>query len=127
VKDSRRGAHVQKKQAYLPFLSFEFCFCFFSCGCGIFFFYDDDDEILDTRTLFDDFLMKEILAGRFDDFLTTNFLTIFSSRTFQGEEPLDTGGGPVFFSLDASSGLLATRRRLGRWGDSFAMRSAFVV
>jgi len=32
-----------------------------------------------------------------------------------------------FFSLDASSGLLATRRRLGRQGDSSAMRSAFVV
>jgi len=32
-----------------------------------------------------------------------------------------------FFSLDASSGLLATRRRLGRWGDSSALRSAFVV
>jgi len=29
-----------------------------------------------------------------------------------------------FFSLDASSGLLATRRRLGRRGDSSAMRSA---
>jgi len=37
---------------------------------------------------------------RSDDFLL--------SRTFQGEEPLDTGGGRVF-SLDASSGLLATR------------------
>jgi len=31
------------------------------------------------------------------------------------------------FSLDATSGLLATRRRLGRQGDSSAMRSAFVV
>ena len=31
------------------------------------------------------------------------------------------------FSLDASLGLLATRRRLGRRGDSSAMRSAFVV
>jgi len=31
----------------------------------------------------------------------------FSSWTFQGEEPLDTGGGRVS-SLDASSGLLAT-------------------
>jgi len=47
-------------------------------------------------------------------------------RTFQGEEPLDTGAAVFFFSLDASSGLLATRRRLGRWGDSSAMRSAFV-
>jgi len=28
------------------------------------------------------------------------------SRTFQGEEPLDTGGGRIF-SLDASFGLLA--------------------
>jgi len=48
-------------------------------------------------------------------------------KIFQGEEPLDTGGGRVFFSLDASSGLLATRRRLGRRGDSSALRSAFVV
>jgi len=31
------------------------------------------------------------------------------------------------FSLDATLGLLATRRRLGRRGDSSAMRSAFVV
>jgi len=85
-------------------LSFEFfCFLFFcflfSCffPCGVFFFYDDDGDV-DTRTLFfDDLLMKEILAGRSDDFFgTTNFLTIFSSRTFQGEEPLDTGGGRVF-------------------------------
>jgi len=37
------------------------------------------------------------------DALTTFLL----SRTFQGEEPLDTGGGRVF-SLDASSGILAT-------------------
>jgi len=32
---------------------------------------------------------------------------ILFSRTCQGEEPLDTGGGRVF-SLDASFGLLAT-------------------
>jgi len=31
------------------------------------------------------------------------------------------------FSLDATLGLLATRRRLGRQGDPSAMRSAFVV
>jgi len=30
-------------------------------------------------------------------------------------------------SLDTTFGLLATRRRLGRWGDSHALRSAFVV
>jgi len=48
-------------------------------------------------------------------------------KTKKGEEPLDTGGGRVFFSLDASSGLLATRRRLGHRGDSSALRSAFVV
>jgi len=35
-------------------------------------------------------------------------------------------GGRVF-SLDATFGLLATRRRLGRRGDSSAIRSAFVV
>jgi len=44
----------------------------------------------------------------------------------QGEEPPYTGGGRGF-SLDAALGLLATRQRLGRRGDSSAMRSAFVV
>ena len=42
------------------------------------------------------------------------------------EEPPDTGGGRVF-SLDATFGLLATRRRLGRRRDSSALRSALVV
>jgi len=42
------------------------------------------------------------------------------------KEPPDTGGGRVF-SLDATFGLLATRRRLERRGDSSALRSAFVV
>jgi len=37
-----------------------------------------------TLFLFDDFLMKEILAGRFDDFLTTNFLTIFFFEDLSG-------------------------------------------
>jgi len=46
--------------------------------------------------------------GRSDDFLTTDALKIFLlSRTFQGEDPPDTGGGRVF-PLDASFGLLAT-------------------
>jgi len=36
-------------------------------------------------------------------------MNIFSIKYFQGEEPLDTGGGRVF-SLDASSGLLAIQR-----------------
>jgi len=55
---------------------------FFVFFCSLFFplrvfFLRDDDGDVDTRTLFDDFLMKEILAGRSDDFLgTTNFLTI---------------------------------------------------
>jgi len=66
----------------LPFLSFEFFFFFFFFLCG-FFFYDDDGD-MDTRTLFDDFLMKEILAGRFDDFLMTNFLTIFLFEDLSG-------------------------------------------
>jgi len=47
------------------------------------------------------------------------------AQVLKGEEPPDTGGGRVF-SLDAALGLLATRRRLGRRGDFFAMRSAFV-
>jgi len=38
---------------------------------------------------------------------TTKNNVVLFSRTFQGEEPLDTGGGRVF-SLDASFGLLAT-------------------
>jgi len=49
-----------------------------------------------------------------------------SQKKLKGEEPPDTGGGRVF-SLDAALGRLATRRRLGRRGDSSAMRSAFVV
>ena len=44
----------------------------------------------------------------------------------QGGDPPDTGGGRLFFSL-ATFGLLATRRRLRRRGDSWAQRSAFVV
>jgi len=44
----------------------------------------------------------------------------------QGEEPPYTGGGRVF-SFKATIGLLATRRRLGRRGDSPALHSAFVV
>jgi len=44
----------------------------------------------------------------------------------QGEEPPDTGGGRVF-SLDATSDLLATRWRIWRRGDSWALRSASVV
>jgi len=38
-----------------------------------------------------------------------------------------TPGAAGSFSLDAALGLLATRRRLGRRGDSPAMRSAFVL
>jgi len=52
--------------------------------------------------------MMEDAEGRSDDFWTMYALTILLlSRTFQGEEPLDTGGGWVF-SPDASSGLLVT-------------------
>jgi len=69
-------------------LSFDFCFvCFFFLR--VFFFYDDDGEMWRTRTLFDDFLMKEILAGRSDDFLgTTNFLTIFLFEDLSGPDRL---------------------------------------
>jgi len=64
------------------FFVFVFVFvCFFPCGV---FFYDDDGDV-DTQTLFDDFMMKEILAGRSDDFLgTTNFLTIFLFEDLSG-------------------------------------------
>ena len=54
----------------------------------------------------------------------------FFDSLLKGEEPLDPGGGRVFLSpsIDATLlGLLATRRRLGRRGDSSALRSAFVV
>jgi len=49
-----------------------------------------------------------------------------AQRKITKKQTPDTGGGRVF-SLDAALGLLATRRRLGRRGDFFAMRSAFVV
>jgi len=44
----------------------------------------------------------------------------------QREEPPETGSGRVF-SLDASSGHMATRWRLWRQSGSSALRSAFVV
>jgi len=54
------------------------------------------------------FCMIEDAEGRSVNFLAMDALTIFLlSKSFQGEEPLDTGGGRVF-SLDASFGLLAT-------------------
>jgi len=57
---------------------------------------------------------------------TTADTDIFSfDSLLKGEEPPDTGGGRGF-SLDATLGLMATRRRLGHWNDSSAMRSAFV-
>jgi len=64
---------------YLLFCFFGFFWFFF---CDFFVYYDDGD--MDTRTLFDNFLMKEILVGRFDDFLTTNFLTIFLFEDISG-------------------------------------------
>ena len=48
---------------------------------------------------------------------TTRADIFFFDSLLKGEEPPDTGGGRVF-SLDAALGLLATRRRLGRRGDS---------
>jgi len=50
----------------------------------------------------------------------------YFGKTIQGVEPPDTGGGRVF-SLDASSGLLATRWGLWRQYDSRTVRSAFEV
>ena len=83
---------------------------------------------MDTRTLFDDFLMKEILAGRSVDFFWDDELSHdVSLRGPFREKNLSIPAAAGFFSLDASSGLLATRRRLGRRGDSSAMRSAFVA
>jgi len=115
--------------SFLSFFFFFFFLSFFCFPCG-FFFYDVDGD-MDTRTLFDDFLMQEILAGRFDDFLTTNFLTIFLFEDLSGRRTSRYRRRPAaagfFFSLNASSGLLATRRRPGRRGDSSTMRSAFVV
>jgi len=65
-----RQAKPSASSLFCFFLFFLFfVFLFFPCG----FFYDVDGD-MDTRTIFDDFLMKEILAGRFDDFLTTIFL-----------------------------------------------------
>jgi len=54
------------------------------------------------------------------------FDIFFFDLLLKGEEPPHTGGGRVF-SFDATFGLMATRRRLGRRGGSFALRSAFVV
>jgi len=54
--------------------------------------------------------------GDYDDYdegLPISFFRHFA----QGEEPPDTGGGR-FFSFDATLGLLATRWRLWRRGDS---------
>ena len=100
-------------------------FCFFVFSLRVF-FYDVDGD-MDTRTLFDDFLIKEILAGRFDDFLTTNFLTIFLFEDLSGRRTSPYRRRPGFSSPSMPLlALLATRRRLGRRGDSSAMRSAFV-
>jgi len=103
------------------------CVCvFFPCG---FFFYDDDGD-MDTRTLFDDFLMKEILAGRSDDFFgTTKFLTIFLFEDLSGRRTSRYRRRPGFSS--PSMPLLIfwphAARRLGRRGGSSAMRSVFVA
>jgi len=48
-------------------------------------------------------MLRDVLTT-FDDGRSD---VILFSRTFQGEEPVDTGGGRVF-SLDAAFGLLAT-------------------
>jgi len=49
---------------------------------------------------------------------------LFVRLSAQEEEPPETGGGRVF-SLDATSGLLATRRRLGRRGGFFRAALSF--
>jgi len=53
-------------------------------------------------------------------------ISFFSTRCLR-EKNLLIPAAAGFFSLDATLGLLATRRRLGRLGDFSAMRSAFVV
>ena len=61
-----------------------------------FFFYDGD---VDTRTLFDDFLMKEILARHSDNFFgTTNFLTIFLFEDLSGRRTSQYRRRPGFSS-----------------------------
>ena len=94
-------------------LSFDFCFvCFFFLR--VFFFYDDDGEMWRTRTLFDDFLMKEILTGRSDDFLgTTNFLTIFLFEDLSGRRTSRYRRRPGF---SPSMPLLVFWPHAGAWG-----------
>ena len=58
---------------------------------------------------------------------TTTRADIFFSTRCSGEKNLLMPAAAGSFSLDATLGLLATRWRLGRRGDSSAMRSAFVV
>jgi len=53
-------------------------------------------------------------------------ISFFSTRCSR-EKNLLIPAAAGSFSLNAALGLLATRRRLGRRGDSFALRSAFVV
>jgi len=75
---------------------------------------------MDDGTFRTFFWMMEDAEGHSDDFLAMDALTTFllsgqpevNPRTLQGEEPLDTGGGRVF-SLDATSGLLATAGAIG--------------
>jgi len=69
---------------------------------------------MDTRTLFDDVLMKEILAGRFDDFLTTNFLTIFLFKDLSGRRTSRYRRRPGFSS--PSMPLLVFWPHAGAWG-----------
>jgi len=69
---------------------------------------------MDTRTLFDDFLMKEVLAGRFDDFLTTNFLTIFLFEDLSGRRTSRYRQRPGFSS--PSMPLLVFWPHAGAWG-----------
>jgi len=67
------------------------------------------------------------LAAGNDDYDYDEGRYLFFDSLLKGEEPplIPAAAGSV--SLDATLGLLATRRRLGRRGDSSIMRSAFVV
>jgi len=74
----------------------------------------------------DDFEYGIKQAGN-DDYNFDKGRYLFFDSLLKGEEPPHIPAAAGSFSLDATSGLLATRRRLGRRGDSSAMRSAFVV
>ena len=68
-----------------------------------------------------DYGIKQV-AGN-DDYDYDEGRYLFFDSLLKGEEPPIIPAAAGSFSLDATLGLLATRRRLGRRGDSSAMRS----